>query len=77
MWCSALPGSHPNIENIGLEELGIATDRGYIKVDEYCQTNVPGIYAIGDVLATQALAHVASAEGITCVEKIAGTTRAD
>ncbi len=65
-------GVTPNTENIGLEDLGIVTDRGYIKVDEYCQTNVPGIYAIGDVLATQALAHVASAEGITCVEKIAG-----
>ncbi len=65
-------GVSPNTENIGLEELGIATDRGYIKVDDFCQTNVPGIYAIGDVLATQALAHVASAEGITCVEKIAG-----
>ena len=65
-------GVTPNTENIGLEELGIATDRGYIKVDDYYQTNVPGVYAIGDVLATQALAHVASAEGITCVEKIAG-----
>ena len=65
-------GVTPNIENIGLEELGIVTDRGYIKVDDYYQTNVPGIYAIGDVLATQALAHVASAEGITCVEKMAG-----
>ena len=65
-------GVTPNTENIGLEELGIATDRGYIKVDDYYQTNVPGFYAIGDVLATQALAHVASAEGITCVEKMAG-----
>lgn len=65
-------GVTPNIENIGLEELGIATERGYIKVDEYYQTNVPGVYAIGDVLPTQALAHVASAEGITCVEKITG-----
>lgn len=65
-------GVTPNIENIGLEELGIATERGYIKVNDYYETNVPGIYAIGDVLATQALAHVASAEGITCVEKIAG-----
>ena len=65
-------GVSPNIENIGLEELGVATERGYIKVDDFYQTNVPGIYAIGDVLATQALAHVASAEGITCVEKIAG-----
>jgi dihydrolipoamide dehydrogenase len=65
-------GVTPNIENIGLEELGIATERGYIKVDEFYRTNVPGVYAIGDVLATQALAHVASAEGITCVEAIAG-----
>ncbi len=65
-------GVTPNTENIGLETLGIATDRGYIKVDEYYHTNVPGVYAIGDVLPTQALAHVASAEGITCVEKIAG-----
>lgn len=65
-------GYSPNTENIGLEDLGIKTDRGMIQVDEYYRTNVPGIYAIGDVLATQALAHVASAEGITCVEKIAG-----
>ncbi|MBK8192094.1 MAG: dihydrolipoyl dehydrogenase [Lewinellaceae bacterium] len=65
-------GVTPNTENIGLEDLGIATDRGFIKVDDYYQTTVPGIYAIGDVLPTQALAHVASAEGITCVEKIAG-----
>jgi dihydrolipoamide dehydrogenase len=65
-------GVTPNIENIGLEELGIATERGFIKVDEYYRTNVPGVYAIGDVLPTQALAHVASAEGILCVEKIAG-----
>jgi dihydrolipoamide dehydrogenase len=65
-------GVAPNTENIGLEELGIKTDRGFILTDDYYQTNVPGIYAIGDVLKTQALAHVASAEGITCVEKIAG-----
>jgi dihydrolipoamide dehydrogenase len=65
-------GVTPNTENIGLEDLGIATDRGFIKVDDYYQTTVPGVYAIGDVLPTQALAHVASAEGITCVEKIAG-----
>ncbi|MEO0877682.1 MAG: FAD-dependent oxidoreductase, partial [Bacteroidota bacterium] len=62
-------GVTPNTENIGLEELGITTDRGLIKVDAYYQTNVPGIYAIGDVVAGQALAHVASAEGIICVEK--------
>ncbi|MEZ4987042.1 MAG: dihydrolipoyl dehydrogenase [Saprospiraceae bacterium] len=65
-------GVSPNTENIGLEELGVATDRGLIKVDAYYQTNVPGIYAIGDVVPGQALAHVASAEGIICVEKIAG-----
>lgn len=65
-------GVSANIENIGLEELGVTTERGYIKVDEFYRTNVPGVYAIGDVLATQALAHVASAEGITCVEAIAG-----
>jgi len=65
-------GVTPNIEDIGLEVLGIETDRGMIKTDAFYQTNVPGIYAIGDVIPTQALAHVASAEGITCVEKIAG-----
>jgi len=66
-------GVTPNTENIGLEALGIQTDKlGRIKVDDYYQTNVPGIYAIGDVLDTPALAHVASAEGITCVEKISG-----
>jgi dihydrolipoamide dehydrogenase len=65
-------GVMPNTENIGLEDLGIVTERGFIKVDGKYQTNVPGVYAIGDVLATQALAHVASAEGITCVENIAG-----
>ncbi|MDP2385372.1 MAG: dihydrolipoyl dehydrogenase [Bacteroidota bacterium] len=61
-----------NIEGIGLEEVGIATDKGKILTDKYYQTNVPGYYAIGDVSPGQALAHVASAEGITCVEKIAG-----
>ncbi len=65
-------GVTPNTENIGLEALGIKTDRGFITVDEKYQTNVAGIYAIGDVIPTQALAHVASAEGITCVEGIAG-----
>jgi dihydrolipoamide dehydrogenase len=65
-------GVSPNIEDIGLEALGIELDRGMIKVDAYYNTNVPGIYAIGDVIPTQALAHVASAEGITCVEKIVG-----
>ncbi|BDS11758.1 dihydrolipoyl dehydrogenase [Aureispira anguillae] len=66
-------GVVPNTENIGLESLGIKTNKhGFIEVDDFYQTNVAGIYAIGDVLATQALAHVASAEAITCVEKIAG-----
>ena len=65
-------GVAPNTENIGLETLGVTVERGYIKVDDYYRTNVPGVYAIGDVLATQALAHVASAEAITCVEAIAG-----
>ena len=65
-------GIQPNTENIGLETLGIKTERGFITVDEYYRTNVPGIYAIGDVIPTAALAHVASAEGITCVEAIAG-----
>jgi len=65
-------GITPNIENIGIEELGIETDKGKVKVDEYYRTSVEGIYAIGDIVAGPALAHVASAEGITCVEKIAG-----
>lgn len=61
-----------NIENIGLEEVGIVTDKGKIVVNDWYQTNIPGYYAIGDVVPGQALAHVASAEGILCVEKIAG-----
>jgi dihydrolipoamide dehydrogenase len=65
-------GVTTNIENIGLEDLGIKTDKGIITTDDYYQTNVPGIYAIGDVTKGPALAHVASAEGIICVEKIAG-----
>lgn len=65
-------GISANIENIGLEALGIKTDKGKIVVNDFYETNVPGIYAIGDVIDTPALAHVASAEGITCVEKIAG-----
>jgi dihydrolipoamide dehydrogenase len=65
-------GITPNTENIGLEELGVETDKGRVKVDEYYRTNVEGIYAIGDILEGPALAHVASAEGIVCVEKIAG-----
>ncbi|MCC9042889.1 dihydrolipoyl dehydrogenase [Myroides sp. M-43] len=65
-------GIKTNIENIGLEEVGIATDRDKILVNDFYQTNVPGYYAIGDVVPGQSLAHVASAEGILCVEKIAG-----
>lgn len=65
-------GIKSNIENIGLEEVGIATDRDKILVNAFYQTNIPGYYAIGDVTPGQALAHVASAEGILCVEKIAG-----
>lgn len=61
-----------NIEGIGLEDVGIMTDKGKIVVDKYYQTNIPGYYAIGDCSPGQALAHVASAEGIICVEKIAG-----
>lgn len=65
-------GITPNTEGIGLEETGVVVENGRIKVDEFYQTNVEGIYAIGDIIATPALAHVASAEGIACVENIAG-----
>lgn len=65
-------GITPNLENIGLEELGIEKENGKIKVSKYYETNVRGIYAIGDIINTPALAHVASAEGICCVEHIAG-----
>ena len=65
-------GIKSNIENIGLEEVGILVDRDKIQVDDYYKTNIPGYYAIGDVTPGPALAHVASAEGILCVEKIAG-----
>jgi len=65
-------GIKTNIENIGLEDVGIVVDRDKIIVNDYYQTNIPGYYAIGDVTPGQALAHVASAEGILCVEKIAG-----
>ena len=65
-------GITPNIENIGLEETGIELEKGKIKVDDYYRTNVEGIYAIGDIVHGPALAHVASAEAICCVEKIAG-----
>lgn len=65
-------GITPNIENLGLEEVGVKTDKGRIVVDEFYRTNVSGVYAIGDIVPGQALAHVASAEAITCVEKIKG-----
>lgn len=65
-------GIKSNIENIGLEDVGIKTEKDKIKIDEFYQTDVPGYYAIGDVVPGQALAHVASAEGICCVEKIKG-----
>jgi dihydrolipoamide dehydrogenase len=65
-------GITPNVENLGLEGLGVEMDSGKVKVDPYYRTNVQGLYAIGDIVGGPALAHVASAEGITCVEKIAG-----
>jgi dihydrolipoamide dehydrogenase len=65
-------GIEANIENLGLEDVGIATDKGRILVNDYYQTNIPGYFAIGDCVPGPALAHVASAEGIICVEKIAG-----
>jgi len=61
-----------NLEGLGLEEVGIATDKGKVLVDDYYRTNIPGVYAIGDIVKGPALAHVASHEGIICVEKIAG-----
>ncbi|MFN3840399.1 MAG: dihydrolipoyl dehydrogenase [Cyclobacteriaceae bacterium] len=65
-------GVTANLEGIGLEEVGVKTDKGKVVVDEFYKTNVQGVYAIGDIVKGQALAHVASAEGIICVEKIAG-----
>ena len=65
-------GVTPNIENIGLEKIGVKTEKGRIIIDDFYQTNIKGIYAIGDIVHGPALAHVASAEGIICVEKIAG-----
>ncbi|HDP75084.1 MAG TPA: dihydrolipoyl dehydrogenase [Bacteroidales bacterium] len=65
-------GITPNLEGIGIEELGVAIENGKVKVDEFYRTNVEGVYAIGDIVPGPALAHVASAEGIVCVEKIAG-----
>ncbi len=65
-------GIQANIEDCGLEDAGVIIDKGRIKVDDYYATNIPNIYAIGDCIAGPALAHVASAEGIICVEKLAG-----
>ncbi|WP_428329269.1 dihydrolipoyl dehydrogenase [Mucilaginibacter sp.] len=65
-------GISTNLEGLGLEENGVITERGKVIVDDFYRTNVEGVYAIGDIVKGQALAHVASAEGIICVEKIAG-----
>lgn len=65
-------GISPNLEGIGLEEAGVLVEKGKVKVDDFYRTSVPGVYAIGDIVHGPALAHVASAEGICCVEKIAG-----
>lgn len=65
-------GVATNLEGMGLEDVGVATDRGKVLVDDYYKTNIPGVFAIGDIVHGPALAHVASAEGIICVEKIAG-----
>lgn len=65
-------GVSTNLENIGLEDVGVKTEKGRVVVDDFYKTNIPGVYAIGDIVKGPALAHVASAEGITCVEAIAG-----
>lgn len=65
-------GVTPNLEGIGLEEAGVKTDHGKVVVDEYYRTNIKGVYAFGDIVPGPALAHVASAEALVCVEKIAG-----
>jgi len=65
-------GISTNLEGLGLEENGVKTDKGKVLVDDFYRTNVEGVFAIGDIVKGQALAHVASAEGIICVEKIAG-----
>lgn len=65
-------GISTNLENLGLEEVGVKTEKGKVLVDDFYKTNVAGVYAIGDIVKGQALAHVASAEGIICVEKIKG-----
>jgi len=65
-------GVSTNLEGIGLEDIGVEVVKGKIKVDDFYRTNIEGVYAIGDIVHGPALAHVASAEGIVCVEKIAG-----
>jgi len=65
-------GIATNLEGVGFEDVGIKTDKGKVIVDDFYKTNVEGVYAIGDIVKGPALAHVASAEGIICVEKIAG-----
>lgn len=65
-------GIATNLEGIGLEDVGVKTDKGRVVVDDFYKTNIPGVYAIGDIVKGPALAHVASAEGIICVEKIRG-----
>src|SRR5205085_10599722 len=66
-------GRKPNTENIGLEDTGVETDRGFVKVDAYQRTGEPGVYAIGDIVAgTPQLAHVATAEGMVAIGHIAG-----
>jgi dihydrolipoamide dehydrogenase len=65
-------GRQPLSENLGLEKLGIATERGYVKIDDHCRTSVPNVFAIGDVVPTPWLAHVASAEGVVAAETAAG-----
>jgi dihydrolipoamide dehydrogenase len=65
-------GRRPNTSNVGLDKLGIATERGFVKVNEYMETSVKGVYAIGDITPSPLLAHVAMQEGIVAVEKIAG-----
>jgi len=65
-------GVATNLEGLGLEEVGVKTEKGKVLVDDFYKTNIPHVYAIGDIVKGQALAHVASAEGIICVEKIAG-----
>ena len=65
-------GRGPVSAGLGYEEAGIAMDRGYVKVDQYCRTSVPGVYAVGDLIPTLQLAHVGFAEGILVAEHIAG-----